>query len=111
MPVPLLHRVGAFGGSGMLLAGQLLMSSLLRDCLLVCKRGASPSERGQWFSALSATTAASPLGGNAERRALKINFVLLCPRSPGLTPRSLLDYLLVDSLIWLKFEFRFEVLF
>ncbi|HJR75315.1 MAG TPA: hypothetical protein VJ805_00005, partial [Nitrospiraceae bacterium] len=33
----------------------LLMSSLLRDYLLVCERRASPSDRGQWFSALPAT--------------------------------------------------------
>jgi len=31
------------------------MSSLLRDYLLVCERRASPSDRGQWFSALPAT--------------------------------------------------------
>jgi hypothetical protein len=39
------------------------------------------------------------MGGNAQRRGLKTSFVLLCPHSPGLTPRSPLGYLIVDSLI------------
>jgi len=37
------------------------------------------------------------MGGNAQRRGLKTSFVLLCPRSPGLTPRSLLGYLFLNS--------------
>jgi hypothetical protein len=39
------------------------------------------------------------IGGNARRQGLKTTFALLCPRSPGLTPRSLFGYLIVDSLI------------
>jgi hypothetical protein len=56
---------------------------------LVCDRGASPSDRGQWFSALPATAPSSPWVENARRQGLKTTFALLCPRSPGLTPRSL----------------------
>ncbi|HEY7560459.1 MAG TPA: hypothetical protein VIH18_37265, partial [Candidatus Binatia bacterium] len=39
------------------------------------------------------------IGGNARRQGLKTTFALLCPRSPGLTPRSLFGYSIVDSLI------------
>jgi hypothetical protein len=39
------------------------------------------------------------IGGNACRQGLKTTFALLCPRSPGLIPRSLFGYLIVDSLI------------
>jgi hypothetical protein len=39
------------------------------------------------------------IGGNGRRQGLKTTFALLCPRSPGLTPRSLFGYLIVDSLI------------
>jgi hypothetical protein len=42
------------------------------------------------------------IGGNARRQGLKTTFALLCPRSPGLTPRSLLGYLIVDSLITVR---------
>ena len=64
-----LTSIGArFGVGAAVLAAQnnfspdrlLLMSSLLRDYLLVCERRASPSDRGQWFSALPATTPSSP---------------------------------------------------
>ncbi|HEY7554841.1 MAG TPA: hypothetical protein VIH18_08530, partial [Candidatus Binatia bacterium] len=40
------------------------------------------------------------IGGNARRQGLKTTFALLCPRSPGLTPRSLFGYSIVDSLIF-----------
>jgi hypothetical protein len=39
------------------------------------------------------------IGGNARRQGLKTTFALLCPRSPGLTPRSLFEYSIMDSLI------------
>jgi hypothetical protein len=39
------------------------------------------------------------IGGNARRQGLKTTFALLCPRSSGLTPRSLFGYSIVDSLI------------
>jgi hypothetical protein len=39
------------------------------------------------------------IGGNARRQGLKTTFALLCPRSLGLTPRSLFGYSIVDSLI------------
>jgi hypothetical protein len=38
------------------------------------------------------------IGGNA-RQGLKTTFAFLCPRSPGLTPRSLFGYSIVDALI------------
>jgi hypothetical protein len=42
------------------------------------------------------------IGGNARRQGLKTTFALLCPRSPGLTPRSLFGYSIVDSLITIE---------
>jgi hypothetical protein len=42
------------------------------------------------------------IGGNARRQGLKTTFALLCPRSPGLTPRSVFGYSIVDSLITAK---------
>jgi hypothetical protein len=42
------------------------------------------------------------IGGNARRQGLKTTFAFLCPRSPGLTPRSLFGYSIVDSLIMQK---------
>jgi hypothetical protein len=39
------------------------------------------------------------IGGNARRQGLKTTFALLYPRSPGLSPRSLFGYSIVDSLI------------
>ena len=40
------------------------------------------------------------MGENIQRLGLKVTFPLLCPRSPGLGPRSLLGYLIiVDSLV------------
>jgi hypothetical protein len=39
------------------------------------------------------------IGGNARRQGLKTTFALRCPRSPGLTPRSLFGYSIVDSFI------------
>src|SRR5512145_3212733 len=65
---------------------------------LVCDREASPSNRGQWFSACRPHPVLS-IGGNARWQGLKTSFALLCPRSPGLTPRSLFGYSIVDSLI------------
>jgi hypothetical protein len=44
------------------------------------------------------------IGGNARRQGLKTTFALLCPRSPGLTPRSLFGYSIVDSLIIVSFH-------
>jgi hypothetical protein len=68
---------------------------------LVCDREASPSDRGQWFSALPAGHhPVLSIGGNARRQCLKTTFALLCPRSPGLTPRPLFGYSIVDSLIF-----------
>jgi hypothetical protein len=66
---------------------------------LVCDREASPSDRGQWFSALPRHNPVLSTGGNARRKGLKTTFALLCPRSPALTPRSLFGYSIVDSLI------------
>jgi hypothetical protein len=62
------------------------MSSLFRDYV------ASVRPRGEPFRSRS-------IGGNARRQGLKTTFALLCPRSPGLTPRSLFGYSIVDSLI------------
>jgi hypothetical protein len=39
------------------------------------------------------------MGENTQRLGLKVTFPLLCPRSPGLGPRSLLGYLIVDCLV------------
>jgi hypothetical protein len=39
------------------------------------------------------------MGENTQRLGLKVTFPLLCPQSPGLGPRSLLGYLIVDSLV------------
>jgi hypothetical protein len=39
------------------------------------------------------------MGENIQRLGLKVTFPLLCPRSPELGPRSLLGYLIVDSLV------------
>ena len=38
-------------------------------------------------------------GDNNLRLGLKVIVLLLCPRSPGLGPRSLRGYLIVDSLV------------
>ena len=44
-----------------------------------------------------------PLGGdNNLRLGLKVIVPLLCPRSPGLGPRPLRGYLIVDSLVILR---------
>jgi hypothetical protein len=63
------------------------MSSLFRDYV------ASVRPRGEPFRSRSMVLC---LAG--RRQGLKTTFALLCPRSPGLTPRSLFGYSIVDSL-------------
>jgi hypothetical protein len=75
---------------------ELLMSSLFRDYV------ASVRPRGEPFRSRSVVLCLAghhPVLSNARRQGLKTTFALLCPRSPGLSPRSLFGYSIVDSLI------------
>jgi hypothetical protein len=78
---------------------ELLMSSLFRDYVASVRPRGEPFRSRSMVLCLAGHHPVLSIGGNARRQSLKTTFALLCPRSPGLTPRSLFGYLIVDSLI------------
>jgi hypothetical protein len=78
---------------------QLLMSSLFRDYVASVRPRGEPFRSRSMVLCLVGHHPVLSIGGNARRQGLKTTFALLCPRSPGLTPRSLFGYSIVDSLI------------
>jgi hypothetical protein len=78
---------------------QLLMSSLFRDYVASVRPRVEPFRSRSMVLCLAGHHPVLSIGGNARRQGLKTTFALLCPRSPGLTPRSLFGYSIVDSLI------------
>jgi hypothetical protein len=79
--------------------GHLLMSSLFRDYVASVRPRGEPFRSRSMVLCLAGHHPVLSIGGNARRQGLKTTFALLCPRSPGLTPRSLFGYSIVDSLI------------
>src|SRR5512134_99565 len=77
----------------------LLMSSLFRDYVARVRPRGEPFRSRSMVLCLAGHHPVLSIGGNARRQGLKTTFALLCPRSPGLTPRSLFGYAIVDSLI------------
>src|SRR5512134_3454837 len=77
----------------------LLMSSLFRDYVASVRPRGEPFRSGSMVLCLAGHHPVLFIGGNARRQGLKTTFALLCPRSLGLTPRSLFGYSIVDSLI------------
>jgi hypothetical protein len=75
------------------------MSSLFRDYVASVRPRGEPFRSRSMVLCLAGHHPVLSIGGNARRQGLKTTFALLCPRSPGLTPRSLFGYLIVDSLI------------
>src|SRR5512134_3240704 len=80
----------------------LLMSSLFRDYVASVRPRGEPFRSRSMVVCLAGHHTVLSIGGNARRQGLKTTFALLCPRSPGLTPRSLFGYSIVDSLITLR---------
>jgi hypothetical protein len=78
---------------------KLLMSSLFRDYVASVRPRGEPFRSRSMVLCLAGHHPVLSIGGNARRQGLKTTFALLCPRSPGLTPRSLFGYSIVDSLI------------
>jgi hypothetical protein len=74
------------------------MSSLFRDYVASVRPRGEPFRSRSMVLCLAGHHPVLSIGGNARRQGLKTTFALLCPRSPGLTPRSLFG-LIVDSLI------------
>jgi hypothetical protein len=79
--------------------GQLLMSSLFRDYVASVRPRGEPCRSRSMVLCLAGHHPVLSIGGNARRQGLKTTSALLCARSPGLTPRSLFGYSIVDSLI------------
>jgi hypothetical protein len=77
----------------------LLMSSLFRDYVASVRPRGEPFRSRSMVLCLAGHHPVLSIGGNARRQGLKTTFALLCPRSPGLTPRSLFGYSIVDSSI------------
>jgi hypothetical protein len=88
---------------------KLLMSSLFRDYVASVRPRGEPFRSRSMVLCLAGHHPILSIGGNARRQGLKTTFALLCPRSPGLTPRSLFGYLIVDSLITQKNSFHLRV--
>jgi hypothetical protein len=78
---------------------RLLMSSLFRDYVVSVRPRGEPFRSRSMVFCLTGHHPVLSIGKNARRQGLKTTFALLCPRSPGLTPRSLFGYSIVDSLI------------
>jgi hypothetical protein len=66
-----------------------LMSSLFRDYVASVRPRGKPFRSRSMVLCLAGHRPVLFLGRNARRQGLKTTFALLCPRSPGLTPRSL----------------------
>jgi hypothetical protein len=79
--------------------GHILMSSLFRDYVASVRPRGEPCRSRSMVLCLAGHHPVLSIGGNARRQGLKTTSALLCPRSPGLTPRSLFGYSIVDSLI------------
>ena len=75
------------------------MSSLFRDYVAGARTRGEPFRSRSMVFCLAGHRPILSLGGNAQGQGLKTRFVLPCPRSPGLTSRSLLGYLLMHSLM------------
>jgi hypothetical protein len=65
------------------------MSSLFRDYVASVRPRGKPFRSRSMVLCLAGHRPVLSLGRNARRQGLKTTFALLCPRSPGLTPRSL----------------------
>src|SRR5512145_2890822 len=78
------------------------MSSLFRDYVASVRPRGEPFRSRSMVLCLAGHHPVLSIGGNARRQGLKTTFALLCPRSPGLTPRSLFGYLIVDSTITIR---------
>src|SRR5512145_446421 len=75
------------------------MSSLFRDYVASVRPRGEPFRSRSMVLCLTGHHPVLSIGGNARRQGLKTTSALLCPRSPGLAPRSLFGYSIVDSLI------------
>jgi hypothetical protein len=69
------------------------MSSLFRDYVASVRPRGEPFRSRSMVVCLAGHHPVLSIGGNARRQGLKTTFALLCPRSPGLTPRSLFGLL------------------
>jgi hypothetical protein len=70
-------------------SSRLLMSSLFRDYVASVRPRGKPFRSRSMVLCLAGHCPVLSLGRNARRQGLKTIFALLCPRSPGLTPRLL----------------------
>ncbi len=75
------------------------MSSKMRDYLACLRPRAEPFRARSMGLWLVGHHPILSKGDNPKRLGLKRPFALLCPRSPGLVPRSHLSCLLMDSLV------------